>query len=273
MLGALIGAGASLLGGFMGSKSQEKAAAKQAELQKEFAQSGIQWKVADAKKAGISPLYALGANTTSYQPTSVGGDPLSESLSQSGQQIGRAIDATRSNSAKAEALATTAAQAQIDGIRLDNDIKRATLASAITRNNPTGLAPGMPTDLSQPAMAGQGNDTNIKITKDLVPAAGPDRHADEYGIQPEKSWYRSETGYVPQIPQQLGDAMEGEPFNLSGAQWFLRNKVAPSLMNSYFKPPFKAPAGKEWQFNPIFGQYELVTDRRRRSISPWIYHQ
>lgn len=41
--------------------------------QREFAQNGIQWKVEDAKKAGIHPLYALGASTASpsfaFQPT------------------------------------------------------------------------------------------------------------------------------------------------------------------------------------------------------------
>lgn len=44
-------------------------------LQKEFAQKGIQWRVADAKKAGISPLAALGAQLHSAAPTYVGSDP------------------------------------------------------------------------------------------------------------------------------------------------------------------------------------------------------
>ena len=37
-------------------------------LQKEFAQNSIQWRVADAKKAGIHPLYAIGASSSSYTP-------------------------------------------------------------------------------------------------------------------------------------------------------------------------------------------------------------
>jgi len=41
-------------------------------LQKEFAQQGVQWRVADAKKAGIHPLAALGASLVNYQPQQVG---------------------------------------------------------------------------------------------------------------------------------------------------------------------------------------------------------
>lgn len=41
------------------------------DLQKEFAQNSIQWRVDDAKKAGIHPLYALGAQGASYTPQSL----------------------------------------------------------------------------------------------------------------------------------------------------------------------------------------------------------
>lgn len=40
------------------------------ELQREFAQHGIQWKVNDAISAGIHPLAALGADTMSFTPSS-----------------------------------------------------------------------------------------------------------------------------------------------------------------------------------------------------------
>lgn len=147
MLGSIIGAAGSLLGGFM----QKKQADKQAKLQKEFAQSGIQWKVQDAEKAGIHPLYALGAQTTSYQPTSVGDLGITEA----GQNIGRAIDATRSGSQKAQALALTASQIQLEGLKLDNELKRAQLASAaalVSQNQTT-----MPSPFTRHAIEGQGN--------------------------------------------------------------------------------------------------------------------
>ena len=38
---------------------------------KQFAKRGIQWRVHDAKKAGLHPLAALGAQTTSFSPSFV----------------------------------------------------------------------------------------------------------------------------------------------------------------------------------------------------------
>jgi len=147
MLGEILGAVGSIAGGLF----QKDQAKKQADLQKEFAQSGIQWKVQDAEKAGIHPLYALGAQTTGYQPTAVGDLGLPDA----GQNIGRAIDSTRSNTARTEALALTASQIQLEGLKLDNELKRAQLASAVSlaAQNQTSL----PGPFTRHAMPGQGN--------------------------------------------------------------------------------------------------------------------
>lgn len=90
---ALISAGATLAGGLLGNRSSRKAAQANINLQREFAQQGIRWKVADAKAAGIHPLYALGAATHSFSPVSVS-DPRGEALHSMGQDIGRAMHAT-----------------------------------------------------------------------------------------------------------------------------------------------------------------------------------
>lgn len=74
LLAAALGAGGSLLAGKMGTDSQEKANRENIAFQKEFAQHGIKWRVQDAEDAGIHPLAALGAQTTSFSPSSVGGD-------------------------------------------------------------------------------------------------------------------------------------------------------------------------------------------------------
>lgn len=52
---------------------QEKLFNQQLASQKEFAQNSIQWRVADAKKSGIHPLFALGANGSSYTPMDTSG--------------------------------------------------------------------------------------------------------------------------------------------------------------------------------------------------------
>lgn len=47
-------------------------------LQREFAQMGIQWRVEDAKAAGLHPLFALGGGASGYSPTvgvATGGAP------------------------------------------------------------------------------------------------------------------------------------------------------------------------------------------------------
>lgn len=73
--------------------------------QAQMAQQGIQWKVADAKAAGIHPLYALGASTHSYQPQAVmsGG---------SWQDVGRSIGARVDQQREAARLAAAQAESQ-----------------------------------------------------------------------------------------------------------------------------------------------------------------
>lgn len=141
MLGSLISAGASLLGGMLNRKSAEEAnaanaaqAAANIQLQKDFAQQGIRWKVDDAKAAGIHPLYALGANTTSFAPVSVGAvadTSMGNALASSGQDISRAINSTRTTPEKVAAINAT--KLQMEGLQLDNDIKRTTIASSLQR--------------------------------------------------------------------------------------------------------------------------------------------
>lgn len=271
MLGELIGAAASLAGNWLSGNSAEKNAAKQAKLQKQFAQNGIQWKVEDAKKAGISPLYALGANTVSYSPQSVGDTSLGSGIAQAGQDVGRAINATRSNDDKILALNRTMLESQVTGVNLDNEIKRAELASKIATQNNTGITPGMPTDLAGTFIAGQGNSWNpsdrtsgLKLQKQLSPSDPTSGPQNEAGLSPEVSWFKTSTGWVPQIPQQLGESMEDDW--VGRMQWNLRNRLYPVIpdnwagKNPYKNRPFPAPRGKSWSFNAISGEWQLVDE-------------
>lgn len=85
---ALIAAGASLIG----SKMAQDTAEDQQNIQREFAQSGIQWKVQDAKAAGVHPLFALGASPASYSPV-VSQAP--QMIADAGQNISRAAMASQ----------------------------------------------------------------------------------------------------------------------------------------------------------------------------------
>lgn len=153
MIGDLISAGVNLVGGLMGRQSareanatNERMAAQNIALQKQFAQEGIRWKVDDAKAAGIHPLYALGANTTSFSPVSVGAvadSSMPNAMAAMGQNLGRAVNATRTSSERQQAFSDAAAKLELEGKSLDNDIKRASLASAV-RTATQAANPPMP---------------------------------------------------------------------------------------------------------------------------------
>ncbi len=102
--GSLISGASSLAGGFLDSSSQSSIndkilanAAKDRQLQRKFAKQGIQWRVNDAKKAGIHPLFSLGASIPTYSPApiSLGGSSMGAALSNAGQDVGRAVAATQ----------------------------------------------------------------------------------------------------------------------------------------------------------------------------------
>lgn len=150
MLSGLISAGASLLGGILGNKSAKKAADREYERQKEFAQSGIQWKVEDARKAGIHPALAVGANPASYSPSaSIGTD---YGISQAGQDISRAIDTTRTSGQRQDAFALTMQKLQLDKAGLENEY----LASQIAKVKQQIGPPMAGTDYAIPGQTGSG---------------------------------------------------------------------------------------------------------------------
>lgn len=102
LAGSLAGGALSALGGAYAANRSAQVASnvnllnyKQA---KEFAQNQIQWRVADAKKAGLHPLAALGVSPISGPPSAVGGDTsgLGQGLSEMGQNLSRTIDAFQS---------------------------------------------------------------------------------------------------------------------------------------------------------------------------------
>lgn len=133
------------IGGIVGAISNRKTAKENIQLQKDFAQQGIRWKVADAQAAGIHPLYALGAQTHSFAPNPVGND-----FGTIGQNIGSAVQAMTTPAEKLDGFAKTVQSLTLDKMGLENEILRSQLA---TLNQP-GRGPGMPADRMIP---GQGN--------------------------------------------------------------------------------------------------------------------
>ena len=158
----LIDAGTKIAGGLINQQSAKDAnktnfinAQQNIQLQKEFAQQGIRWKVDDARAAGIHPLYALGAQTHSFSPVSVGAvadTSLGNSIASAGQDISRGINATRTIEERAAAQATTALQ--LEGLKLDNEIKKTQVASSLQRLTQNQNPP-------MPSIAGPVKDANV----------------------------------------------------------------------------------------------------------------
>lgn len=176
LIGGLLSAGSTLLGGLMGQsaadkarKSQEAANKQNYEAQKEFAQNGLRWKVEDATKAGVHPLYAVGAPTQSFQ-ASFAGSPadmsMPNALAGAGQDIGRAVAATQT--APEKALMTL----QLERAGLENDLLRTQIRRQVMETGPTfPTASGDPATLSFHGM-------NWRTNPDTSPAQ---KIQDRYG--------------------------------------------------------------------------------------------
>lgn len=147
MLDALISAGANLLGGLFNRNQQADFNAQQLafgrqqlDMQREFAQHGIQWKVADAQAAGLHPLAALGAQTSSPSPVSVGGSAPTADFGSLGQDLGRAAKALQTEATREAVVAKQEREADLEGKKLDNVAK----ADAIATRRMGQLGPPMP---------------------------------------------------------------------------------------------------------------------------------
>lgn len=245
---ALIGGASSLLGGLFGSNSAEKAAEKNAKLQKEFAQSGIQWKVEDAKKAGVHPLAALGAQTVSFTPSSVGSSALGDGIAGAGQSIQRAIEATRPAEDKLTAIGKTAQALSIQKMGLENDL----LASQIAVTN-AQLTPSMPTGsgYNMPGQPGSGVKT-VPLEINAGSAAHP---WSEAGPVTDMGFTRTNSGLAPVYSNDAKQRLEDDWGGMLA--WNVRNRLLPTLgFNN--PPPGKPAPGYAWQFNPIKQEYYQV---------------
>nr|DAW32782.1 MAG TPA: minor capsid protein [Microviridae sp.] len=264
MLGSIISAGAGLLGGMMSASASKSAARKQVELQREFAQNGIRWKVADAKAAGLHPLAALGAQTTSYQPVSVGDTSMGSALSEMGQNISRSIDATLTRQERREQerqrqellqrqldmqdmqffAGMEKEKAQIEAIRAQTalDLKRASVLG-----QPSGNQPGVP----------------LRVT----PSTG--YSAD---VQPAEQLYQRSDGTVEVLPSearsQSTQDMSIFGINVPAVSYMLREKAWP-LLKYVFTGGLSEEArytrnigGQRYRYDPFRMEYRKDWIRR-----------
>lgn len=127
-LPAAIAGVASLAGTFLSNKAREEGQRAEMAKQEEFAQHGIRWRVEDAKRAGIHPIYALGASGPTYSPVGLGQNDTAAGFADAGQSFSRAIDATRPASERAEAFTEATQRLSLDRMDLENQLLRSQIA-------------------------------------------------------------------------------------------------------------------------------------------------
>jgi len=123
------------------------------QFQKDFAQHGIQWRVEDARNAGLHPLAALGANVSIPSASPVFQDsssPLADALGNMGQDIMRAL---KSNVSEEQKILM---DLQVERAQLENDFLRSKI-----RNTDQDTA-SMPTG-SGYFMQGQGDSKKVLV--------------------------------------------------------------------------------------------------------------
>jgi hypothetical protein len=207
--GSVIGAAGGIASSIFGGNSQKKAneqnlqlAREQLAYQKELAKNQIQWRVNDAKAAGLHPLAALGVSSMSYSPVSgsaVGADysGVGQSLQQMGQDIDRARMAglDREERKKALALQDTQTALALKNQELNNQILEQELLSRRVKLFQQ-LTPGMASlhGLDRRKYAIPGQDDAVMPRAEGTVATGEPRYQfmqtpnGSYSLEPGNDW-------------------------------------------------------------------------------------
>lgn len=242
MLGGLLSAAASIAGGLMQRQGQKD----NVKLQKEFAQSGIQWKVEDAKKAGIHPLYALGAQTNSFAPQSVG----DMGISAAGQDIGRAITATSSQGSDA-----VAEKLSLERAGLENELLRTQIQGSKLATIRQGATVPMPSAGDRMLIDGQSGAGLVDTLPMRRQSSDPGALHQEAGAVSDLGYTRTASGgYMPVMSKDAKDRLDDDTIGMLA--WNLRNRIIPSLGARGTPPNVPLEKGKYWRYNPIRQEYQ-----------------
>lgn len=259
---ALVGGGTALLGGIMSSRSNRAAAEANAAAQERYAKEGIRWKVADAKAAGISPEYALGANTTSFNPTYTGSQQ-GNIIADAGQNIARA--AMASEPAESRKINAALQTETLRGMKLDNDIKQ----SQMTRVNVPGN-PAFPSAQGN-VIEGQGNSPVKDVPLERTGQSLKTPHS-EGGSIPSVGWAQTADGGLRPVPSQdIKNRIEDQL--IPESVWAAQNIVAPNFGKGP-KPPSEAlPKGHFWRWSVSRQAWYPSKGKRNFGDTAWEWYE
>lgn len=276
MMGDIISGLGNVAAGFLGRSASKEATAatremaeKNIAMQKEFAQNGIQWKVADAKAAGIHPVYAMGGSGASFSPVSATFTPdtsMANAMSRAGQDIGRAVNATQNAATRTDAVTQAATAIQLEGAKLDNDIKRAELASRVARLNQQSNPP-MPVN-QRYLVPGQAQTATADLVKSepmKQTPSDPRMPHGEPGANPDAGYLRTSGGLFPVPGEKAKERIEDNWYQETAH--FVRNNLLPMIAPAFNDPPKGVPLkeGHAWVYDPVYG-YKQVPDKWYRKF-------
>lgn len=149
-------------------------------LQKEFAQNGITWRIADAARNGISPLAALGASEPGFSPVMpTFNTPNVESplkgfgygMKETGQNLSRALYATQSPTQRASDALDLVRKSKENDL-LDQQVKLAQINVA-----KASQSPGIPGGLAYRYVQNRDGTVSVIPSEDAARSA----HAESFG--------------------------------------------------------------------------------------------
>lgn len=236
-------------------------------MQREFAQMGVRWKVADAYAAGIDPLVAMGAQTHSATPTAVG----VEADNSGAQLASRLGDRFGNMLRKADPSVRKREQLDLENQRLQNELLRSQIAK---ENSAQGLPGNGVIAGADVLLDGQGNARPMRNPvidepmKRIVSEKG--RPYKEAGAVPDFTHVRTPHGYaiIPgkDVKERIEDTLVPE------AMWALRNNWMPNFAPKKYEPKARLPKGYDyWKWDYVLQQYvpgkkDFVSKMKRKDF-------
>lgn len=261
MWGEIIGGALGLAGSLFGAEEENDAAQDlqqmNAQLQKDFAQQGIRWRVEDAKAAGVHPLFALGAQLPTFSPVSTQ-FASGPNWASHGQDIGRAIEAAITAKEKEKSKLE---QLQEERGELENQLLRARLAKELAA--PTIPTPSLEGGSMPSAIPGQEHGARraglvgVKVKPAEVTATQSGRPTQEAGAIPGVRWERTPGGFRPHPSSDLG-IDDFDLTNLQALEWMMQNRLLPGREG--MEPParFLPPGAVGWRWSWYRQEYQPV---------------
>lgn len=227
----------NFIGSEKNNQTQLDIANNQTKKDYDFAQNALQWRVADARKAGLHPLAALGAQVNSPSSVSVGTE---NSLGHLGQGIKSALDSISNK--KLNELQLEEAQENVKQKKLQNEITAAQLAVVRQPGLPsagTGFMPGQSQSVKSP-----------RVQEKPLTRTTP--HPKLSHLEPGAiiggGFEKTPTGLAPVPSGDIKERLEDSPYEL---RHFWKYGVLPNFGSKDTQPPLDAlPKGyNQWKWN------------------------